>query len=647
MDEALKLILSLSLSGSILALLIFAIKPFIKEKVSKTFQYYIWLVVLLRLVFPFSFETSLINSLFYSSGSDSSYAGSSFDPDASVAAQVNNGAVRDESSAASSLTVQQKVKNGFYNYDMDHAAYLNDLLRQTVLLVWLLGSLAALLFHAGGYLLFICRLSRANAPAAAEEAKILGKQLDLMRIKRKDTQLFRNRFTTTPMLVGLIRPYILIPDLNYTPKQLDGILRHELIHLDRRDIAIKWFSIIVTSLHWFNPLMILVKSEMNRACELSCDEQVIMDLSTDDRQAYGETLISVAAERKYPAGALSTTLCEEKKTLKERLTAIMNYRSNSKQAVFLPAILLVALFGVAVVLGAGIGKRTGSDMGMGALTEAEGTIDSNNAARDEGLMDSRNVVLGIGNESGAATGKLLSSNYYDLSEIAKHKTAYVGNHSKDLALVGNLPLPDTFFIQQYISLKTKEEPYGMTVYYEAASETGYPGERPIGASGSKLEINSKLSALVLFAMIDNVEDITFAFRGTKSAGGLEKDTYDMTFSFSRRDIEADFNNLTALANDKDQLARVIDEAARKWSISISKPESQEQIAEKIDKYLSVIMTPSASSNPGDYMRAHQTEYDEIVAMGNTAMPYLKSILDSGDKGLRARIAEMLCRDIAD
>ena len=65
-NETVKLLLSLSLSGSILAVLIFAIKPFIKNKLSKSIQYYIWIVVLLRLILPFSFETSIMNELFYS-----------------------------------------------------------------------------------------------------------------------------------------------------------------------------------------------------------------------------------------------------------------------------------------------------------------------------------------------------------------------------------------------------------------------------------------------------------------------------------------------------------------------------------------------------------------------------------------------------
>ena len=54
MSESIRLLLALSLSGSILAVFIFAIKPFIRHKFSKSLQYYIWIIVLLRFILPFS-----------------------------------------------------------------------------------------------------------------------------------------------------------------------------------------------------------------------------------------------------------------------------------------------------------------------------------------------------------------------------------------------------------------------------------------------------------------------------------------------------------------------------------------------------------------------------------------------------------------
>ena len=64
MPDALRTILTLSLSGSLLALLLFAIKPVLKNRVSKAFSYYIWILVLLRLAIPFSAPVNVTNAVF-------------------------------------------------------------------------------------------------------------------------------------------------------------------------------------------------------------------------------------------------------------------------------------------------------------------------------------------------------------------------------------------------------------------------------------------------------------------------------------------------------------------------------------------------------------------------------------------------------
>lgn len=611
MNDWLKLILSLSLSGSILALLLFAAKPFIRYRVSRTFQYYIWLLVFLRLVFPFSLESSLMNGLFFASNSGGNTSVHSDGTSSEDVVQSDTNQAYSKNPPSSVFTVQQKVEAGYYNNDTDHAAYLNDLLAQSILCIWLLGVLAALVYHISGYLTFLFRLKQANTPASAQESELLQMQIKTMFHKHKNVRLFRNPFSITPMLVGLFRPSIVIPDIPFTQVQLESILRHELTHLRRRDILLKWFAVIVTSLHWFNPLLLLVKREMNRACELSCDESVISGLDLEQRQAYGETLIAVVAERKYPVGVLSTTMCEEKRTLKERLTAIMNYGRGTKKTVLLSAILFAVLLVTGVVLGAGVGRDfSGGPAGKLEETSA-GNADKGNA--------SGSISIRAGNKAGAKTGTLLTGADYDLSGIAKHKTPYVGNHSKDLSLVASLPLPDTFFIQQYISLKTKEEPYGLTAYYEAAGNDAYPGVWPVLTTGSMLEVNSKLNALVLFTMIDNVSDITFAYRETKSANGLEQDTYDTVFSFSRKEIEDDVGSLSALSEDPERLAAVIGDAAAKWAVDIANPESHDQIETKIG---------SASAQTG---AAGMPEYsDEEVASARAVVEKFYRAIEKKD-----------------
>lgn len=80
--------------------------------------------------------------------------------------------------------------------------------------------------------------------------------------------------------------------------------------------------------------------------------------------------------------------------------------------------------------------------------------------------------------------------------------------------------------------------------------------------------------------------------------------------------------------------------------TIKKTSEQIQATRKtIDKLLSIITSPSASSSTGDYIKAYQKEADQIVDMGEKALPYLTEILDSGDKGLRGNVVWQLCERI--
>ncbi len=54
----------LSLSGSLFILLLYLFKPMVRHKLNKGWQYYIWLVVIARLLLPFSSEVNLLGDFF-------------------------------------------------------------------------------------------------------------------------------------------------------------------------------------------------------------------------------------------------------------------------------------------------------------------------------------------------------------------------------------------------------------------------------------------------------------------------------------------------------------------------------------------------------------------------------------------------------
>jgi beta-lactamase regulating signal transducer with metallopeptidase domain len=208
--------------------------------------------------------------------------------------------------------------------------------------------LSILLYNIFIYTRYSRKLRHCHVSARHTECKALAELYAGRRVPR----LRRNSFASTPMLIGFLRPVIILPDREYTNTELTNIFIHELSHLRRCDIVIKWLSVLACALHWFNPVVWLTRREIDRACELSCDEAVIHGLGAYEKQDYGNTLISVASDSKTPRSVLSTTMCEEKKALKERLVAIMKSKRHTKSAIIISTVVLLAAVCAACALGA-------------------------------------------------------------------------------------------------------------------------------------------------------------------------------------------------------------------------------------------------------------------------------------------------------
>ena len=114
------------------------------------------------------------------------------------------------------------------------------IIRSTQLLsiLWLAGAGAFLVFHCVSYLLARRRLLRSALSPTPEQADKCSTLRQALNIHRS-VGLMRSSAVTSPMMLGLVRPVILLPDRDLTISELDLPLRHELLHLKRRDVAYK------------------------------------------------------------------------------------------------------------------------------------------------------------------------------------------------------------------------------------------------------------------------------------------------------------------------------------------------------------------------------------------------------------------------
>lgn len=365
MNDILKTIFSLSVSGSILAFILFLGKPFLKSKISKAFSYYIWLLVLLRLIVPLAAPVNFMGTLFHFERPNVSDV-----IHAQTNSQLENKNVNANNQAAFSnaQTVSQKPQAGNTGtikvpVDTQRPFSLWEFVKRNLVWIWVAGAIVSLGWFIMAYVFFSMRIRRSCVEPHSDDLAVFGQVCRNNRI-----HMACSSFATTPMLFGVLRPVIVLPQFAYVKngmdKELLDILHHELTHYRRKDVLYKWLVVLVTSLHWFNPFMILIRREISRISELSCDEMVISEMSADEKQFYGNMLLSLASNKKLSVGILATTLCEDKKELRDRLINIKNYKKKPARTVTLTLVLAILLTGFAIMLG--VAKRS-------ALTENRNT----------------------------------------------------------------------------------------------------------------------------------------------------------------------------------------------------------------------------------------------------------------------------------
>lgn len=345
LNEFMHTIIIMSISGGAISLLLFIIRPLVRHRLPKTAQYYFWIVA----IFTFLVPVSMLN--FTPERVENIVGGHlsvfTWEETNTVGVAIGPWTIGQPNYVTTNISpTPSDYTTPAYTPSYTAPIYANII--TTVLFpIYLWLALAVLMYNLIGYAAFAKKLHRSYTPAREEERKMLAALAT-----RKIPRLLRSTTAVTPMLIGLFRPIIVLPNREYTSAQLQSILLHELTHMRRFDIAIKWLSLLTCVLHWVNPLAWLARREINRTCELSCDEAVIRNMDTNNKRDYGNTLIDVATSTKIPLPVLSTTMCQEKRALKERLTSIMKSKKHTKLAIFVSMLIILAAVLAACTLGA-------------------------------------------------------------------------------------------------------------------------------------------------------------------------------------------------------------------------------------------------------------------------------------------------------
>lgn len=157
-----------------------------------------------------------------------------------------------------------------------------------------------------------------------------------------------------PAACAGLHPKIYLPPFNYKPEDLQVIVAHEVTHILRGDLKIRYCLLALKVIFWFHPLSGQLFNDFEYWSEISCDIDVCYSGKIAVRpKKYMQLLLRISEEasvfqgdapyvRKYFMSGLNPQV----KQLKERFDNILSFRSRR-----FSRLVTVALLGIFVGLG--------------------------------------------------------------------------------------------------------------------------------------------------------------------------------------------------------------------------------------------------------------------------------------------------------
>lgn len=274
----LKAVLFLSALGAGLICILFLLKPVTKRVLGSRWQYYAWLIVLIVMVLPISIHLP------------SKQENADVPQTAVAEATVPQNPVESEPQAPEAVqksSVYTPVEHRTVEVAKGTTIPILDLLA----VVWLAGTVIFLLSCQISYWRFRRTIRKNSRPLICPLLEDCKEMYGI----RANIQVRETTCTNTPLMVGVFRPTLLLPDRKIPEHDLYYILVHELTHYQRHDLWYKWFAMLVNSIHWFNPAVYFLVRQINEECEISCDLTATRNMNEQEKKGYMNTILNLVS----------------------------------------------------------------------------------------------------------------------------------------------------------------------------------------------------------------------------------------------------------------------------------------------------------------------------------------------------------------
>ncbi len=294
--------LPMLIQSCVLILILVAVDAFLKRKVRAVFRYWIWMLVLVKLVLPPSLGSPVSVGMWFGDALETPAVvllepepePAELSPVISAILSPPDPGIAEPIIVPPSTTMPAPPAESARPQTPISTPAVPLRWQGLTLLTWavVVLALAALLVQRAFFVRGLLGQSETASRSMLNELETCRRGLNLRR--RIDLRLSPN--ATSPAVCGLLRPVILIPQ-SIAPRlqsnELQAILLHELAHVKRGDLWVNLVQTLVQIAYFYNPLLWLANAMIRRTREQAVDETVLVAMGETARQ-YPEILVNIA-----------------------------------------------------------------------------------------------------------------------------------------------------------------------------------------------------------------------------------------------------------------------------------------------------------------------------------------------------------------
>ena|GEM_PF-519568 len=484
MEAIFSAVLTTSFYATIVGLAVIFIKSILRNQLSPKWHYFIWVVLILKLLIPFGPESAFSLFNFIPKVFDSNII-------------ISEGLSETHNNSSVILPTENEIDNNiFYNMPIEQnvdnrAINKAEKAKANPKIIfsyfWLSGSLFILFWLLYTYLSFYRKLSKRTYNIDQRIISIFEQCKKRIGVNRKLTLTISNAIST-PALFGVINPKIVLtPQIaKLKDREIEYVLLHELAHYRRKDVLVNYILIIFQVVHWFNPVIWYCFKCIREDMEIATDEKVLSILQHTEHKDYGMVLVTILEnfQRSMVAPRL-LGMADDKKSIERRIRMIKMasfFKSKKNITIIIGVVCVLILGGIFLTNGISADNKDRIRSEDGSNEDKVGSEDDSNKDKDRSVdtslsETSENQAFEIYVFPDKYT--LLMSSTPGIRILAKH-SEYKGKVRYSTEN-GVLFTWDRDIGKISDSAKSIEQPYGSPVYWSAIDENGkvFKGESDI------------------------------------------------------------------------------------------------------------------------------------------------------------------------